>query len=146
MQTLCRALQQLCLHLKKVLKATELLRPDVDQRRLLWSLLQVGLDPKWLVFFDETWAKTNMTRPRGRALQGQRLVCHAPFGHWKTTTFFAGLRLSGLTAPLVIDGALNGAVFVSYLQQHLAPTLNAGDILIMDILASHKVPGVREAV
>lgn len=99
-----------------------------------------------MVFLDETWAKTNMTRPRGRALRGQRLVCHAPFGHWKTTTFLAGLRLSGLTAPLVIDGAVNGAVFLSYIQQHLAPMLNAGDILIMDNLASHKVPGVREAV
>ena len=128
------------------MKATEQLRPDVDQRRSLWRLLQAGLDPERLVFLDETWAKTNMTRPRGRALCGERLVCHAPFGHWKTTTFLAGLRLSGLTAPLVIDGAVNGAVFVSYLQQHLAPTLNAGDILIMDNLASHKVPGVREAV
>lgn len=129
-----------------MLKATEQLRPDVDQRRSLWRLLQAGLDPEKLVFLDETWAKTNMTRPRGRALRGQRLVCHAPFGHWKTTTFLAGLRQSGLTAPLVIDGAVNGAVFVSYIQQHLAPTLNAGDILIMDNLASHKVPGVREAV
>jgi len=87
-----------------------------------------------------------MTRPRGRAPCGERLVCHTPHGHWKTTTFLAGLRLSGLTAPLVIDGAVNGAVFVNYVRQHLSPTLSAGDILIMDNLICHKVTGVREAV
>lgn len=133
-------------HQKKVLKAAEQFRPDVDQRRAVWRLLQAGLDPDKLVFLDETWAKTNMTRPRGRAPCGERLVCHTPFGHWKTTTFLAGLRLSGLTAPLVIDGAVNGAVFVNYVRQHLAPTLTTGDILIMDNLTSHKVTGVREAV
>lgn len=108
--------------------------------------MRAGLDPGKLVFLDETWAKTNMTRPRGRALCGERLVCHTPFGHWKTTPFLAGLRVSGLTAPLVIDGAVNGTVFVSYVRQHLAPTLSAGDILVMDNLTSHKVAGVREAV
>ena len=108
--------------------------------------MQAGLDPDKLVFLDETWAKTNMTRPRGRALRGERLICHTPFGHWKTSTFLAGLRLSGLTAPLVIDGAVNGAVFANYVRQHLAPTLAAGDMLIMDNLNSHKVAGVREAV
>ncbi len=76
----------------------------------LWRLLQAGLDPEKLVFLDEAWAKTNMPRPRGRALCGERLVCHAPFGHRKTTMYLAGLRQSGLTAPLVIDGAVNGAV------------------------------------
>jgi transposase len=118
----------------------------VAQRRAIWRLLQAGLDPHKLVFLDETWAKTNMTRPRGRAFRGARLVCHAPFGHWKTTTFLAGLRLGGLTAPLVIDGAVNGTVFVSYVRQHLVPTLSAGDVPIMDNLNSHKVAGVREAV
>lgn len=87
-----------------------------------------------------------MTRPRGRALCGERLICHVPFGQWKTTTFLVGLRLSRLTAPLVIDGAVNGAVFVNYVRQHLAPTLTPGDIPIMDNLSSHKVTGVREAV
>lgn len=128
------------------MRAAEQLRPDVDQNRALWHLLQAGLDPDKLVFLDETWAKTNMTRPRGRAYCGERLVCHAPFGHWKTTTFLAGLRLSGLTAPLVIDGAVNGTVFLNYIRQHLAPVLRPGDILIMDNLNSHKVAGVREAV
>ena len=107
----CVGLSSSCVcPLKKVLKAAEQLRPDVDQQRSSWRLLQAGLDPEKLVFLDEAWAKTNMTRPRGRALCGERLVCHAPFGHRKTTMFLAGLRQSGLTAPLVIDGAVNGAV------------------------------------
>lgn len=106
----------------------------------------MGLDPDHLVFLDETWAKTNMTRPRGRSLRGTRLVAAVPHGHWKTITFLAALRTSGLTAPLVIDGAVNGAVFLAYIQQQLVPTLRAGDIVIMDNLSSHKREGVREAI
>jgi transposase len=108
--------------------------------------MQVGLAPERLVFIDETWAKTNMTRPRGRSLRGTRLVAAVPHGHWKTTTFLAALRTSGLTAPLVIDGAVNGEIFLAYVQQQLAPTLRPGDIVIMDNLSSHKRPGVREAI
>lgn len=115
-------------------------------RRATWKIMQAGLDPARLVFLDETWAKTNMTRPRGRALRGERLVCSVPFGHWKTTTFLAGLRQSGLIAPLVIDGAVNGQLFLKYVQQELAPALQAEDILILDNLSSHKVAGVREAI
>jgi transposase len=99
-----------------------------------------------LVFLDETWAKTNMTRTRGRAPRGTRLVDYVPHGHWKTTTFLAGLRLGGLTAPLVVDGPINGELFRAYVQQHLAPTLKPGDIVIMDNLSSHKVTGIREAI
>ena len=108
--------------------------------------MQAGFDPHRLVFLDETWVKTNMTRPRGRAPRGQRLISYTPHGHWKTTTFLAALRLSGVTAPLVIDGAVNGTLFVNYIRQHLAPTLQPGDILVMDNLNSHKVAGVRDAV
>jgi transposase len=115
-------------------------------KRALWRLEQSGLDPQRLVFLDETWAKTNMTRPRGRALRGERLIAKVPHGHWKTTTFLAALRTSGLSAPLVVDGAINGAVFRAYVEQHLAPTLSAGEIVIMDNLNSHKVNGVREAI
>jgi transposase len=104
------------------------------------------LDPEKLVFLDETWAKTNMTRLRGRAPRGQRLIAKVPHGHWKTTTFLAALRTRGLTAPLVVDGAINGAVFLAYVEQQLAPTLKAGDIVILDNLNSHKVKGVREAI
>jgi transposase len=118
----------------------------VAQRRAEWRVWQCGIDPRRLVFLDETWVKTNMTRPRGRALQGTRLVCQVPHGHWKTTTFLAALRVSGLTSPLVIDGAINGDLFRGWVEQHLVPTLRAGDIVVMDNLNSHKVGGVREAI
>ena len=116
------------------------------QRRAEWRVQQAGLDPQRLVFLDETWAKTNMTRPRGRAFRGARVVERIPHGHWKTTTFVAALRTSGMTAPLVIDGTLNGEVFLAYVRQHLAPTLRPGDIVILDNLSSHKRVGVREAI
>jgi transposase len=74
------------------------------------------------------------------------LVAYAPHGHWKTTTFLAALRVSGLTAPLVVDGAINGAIFLRYVQQHLVPTLQPGDMVVMDNLNAHKVAGVREAI
>jgi transposase len=104
------------------------------------------LNPDRLVFIDETWATTNMTRLCGRAPRGQRLVAPVPYGHWKTSTFVAGLRTSGLTAPLVLDGAMNGEAFLAYVEQILAPTLSPGDIVILDNLGSHKVAGVREAI
>lgn len=128
------------------MKGNEQLRPDVAERREIWQLVQAGFEPEALVFIDETWLKTNMTRPRGRAPQGERLVCHVPHGHWKTTTFLAALRTSGLSAPLVIDGAINGVLFLNYVRQQLVPTLKAGDIVVMDNLRSHKVAGVREAI
>jgi len=102
----------------------------------------LGLNVRNLVFLDETWAKTNMTRPRGRCQRGERLVAKVPHGHWKTTTFVAALRCDGLTAPLVIDGAMNGALFLA----QLAPTLRSGDVVVMDNLSAHKVRGVREAL
>jgi transposase len=87
-----------------------------------------------------------MTRPRGRALCGTRLVDKTPHGHRKTTTFIAALRTSGLTAPLVLDGAINGESFLAYVRQVLVPTLRAGDVVVMDNLPSHKQAGVREAI
>jgi len=118
----------------------------VAQRRAEWRVKQCGLDPDRLVFLDETWVKTNMTRPRGRSLQGTRLMAKIPHGHWKTTTFLAGLRTSGLVAPLVIDGAVNGNLFVAYVQQHLVSVLRPYDIVIMDNLSSHQRAEVREAI
>jgi transposase len=106
----------------------------------------IGLNPQQLVFLDETWATTNMTRRYGRHPRGQRLVAAVPHGHWKTTTFVAALRVDGLTAPLVVDGAMNGALFLAYVQQQLAPTLRPGDIVVMDNLSAHKVAGVRQAI
>ena len=87
-----------------------------------------------------------MTRRYGRAPRGQRLVAAVPHGHWKISTFVAGLRTGGLIAPLVVDGAMNGDIFRAYVEQILAPTLKPGDIVILDNLASHKVTGVREAI
>jgi transposase len=87
-----------------------------------------------------------MTRVRGRCARGQRLIAAVPHGHWKTSTFVAALRINGLTAPLIIDGAMNGQVFLAYVEQILAPTLSRGDIVILDNLASHKVAGVCEAI
>jgi transposase len=106
----------------------------------------MGLDPERLVFLDETWAKTNMTRPRGRAPRGTRVVEAVPHGHWKTTTFLAALRTDRLTAPMVIDGAINGQTFLAYVQQILVPTLSSGDVVVMDNLSAHKVAGVRDAI
>jgi transposase len=108
--------------------------------------MQPALDPQRLVFLDETWATTNMARRYGRAPVGERLVCAVPHGHWKTTTFLAALRPEGLTCPLVIDGAVNGDLFVAYIEQQLVPTLRAGDIVVMDNLSSHKRVAVRRAI
>ena len=90
--------------------------------------------------------KTNMTRRYGRAKRGQRLVAAVPHGHWKTTTFVGALRCDGLTAPLVIDGAINGELFVAYVEQVLVPTLKPGDVVIMDNLRVHKMAAVRQAI
>ena len=98
------------------------------------------------MFLDETWTKTNMTRSHGRCRRGERLVGAVPHGHWKTSTFLAGLRHDRLVAPLVLDGAINGEVFRAWVDQFLAPTLAPGDVLVADNLASHKVAGVREAI
>ena len=114
--------------------------------REIWRANQDRLRIDRLVFIDETWAKTNMTRVRGRTLRGQRLVASVPHGHWKTTTFIGALRSVGLTAPAVFDGAINAMSFRAYVEQILVPTLKPGDIVILDNLSSHKVTGVREAI
>ena len=104
------------------------------------------LDSHGLVFIDETWAKTNMTRTHGYAPQGERLVDAAPHGHWQTTTFVGALRIDGFIAPMVIDGAINGEWFQAYVEQVLVPELRPGDVVVMDNLGSHLVAGVRCAI
>lgn len=131
---------------KKTLIAVEQNRPDVAQQRSQWNRSQPQIDPAKLVFIDETWAKTNMTRRYGRSELGTRLVEKAPCGRWQTTTFLGALRTTGFVAPLTVDGAINGALFRAWVEQHLAPTLRLGDIVVMDNLSSHKVAGVREAI
>ena len=114
--------------------------------RALWREAQAGLDPTRLVFIDETWVSTNMVRRYGRAPRGQRLIARVPQGHWKTTTFLAALRCDAITAPCVIDGPINGELFLAYVEQFLVPTLEPGDIVIIDNLGSHKGDAVRRAI
>jgi transposase len=99
-----------------------------------------------LVFIDETWATTNMTRRYGRAPKGKRCIGSAPHGHWKTTTFVGALRRRRLTAPMVTDEPMDGEMFLAYVRKFLCPTLRPGDIVILDNLSSHKVAGVVEAI
>jgi transposase len=115
------------------------------RRRERWKARQARIDPRRLVFIDETWAKTNMTRAHGRCPRGERLVAKAPFGRWRTLTFLAALRCDGLTAPCVIDGPINGVSFRAYVEQVLVPVLAPGDIVVMDNLGSHKGRAVRAA-
>ena len=105
-----------------------------------------ALDIKDLVFLDETWVKTNMSPLRGRCRKGERLFCKVPHGHWKTSTFLGALRHDRIEAPLVLDAPVNGASFLAWVEQSLAPTLKAGDVVVMDNLSSHKVKGVLEAI
>jgi len=111
-----------------------------------WHRAQPRLEPARLIFLDETWTKTNMTRTMGRAERGQRVVDAVPYGRWQTTTFLAGLRHDRVVAPCVFDGAINGTLFLAYVEQMLAPVLTPGDVVIMDNLSSHTVTGVREAI
>jgi transposase len=131
---------------KKSLHASEQDRPDVARRRAQWRKYQGRLDPSRLVFIDETWAKTNMTRTHGRARRGERLVAKAPHGRWRTLTFLAALRHDRIDAPCVIDGPINGESFLAYVEQVLVPALKPGDIVIIDNLGSHKGKAVRRAI
>ena len=126
--------------------AAEQDRPDVAEQRTAWRFWQAHLHPRNLVFIDETGADTKMARRYGRAFRGHRLVARVPHGHWRTTTFVGALRASGITAPLVVDGPMNGDVFLAYVQQQLVPTLRPRDTVILDNLSSHKRSGVREAI
>jgi transposase len=118
----------------------------VSRRRAAWRAEQPALDPARLVFVDETWASTNMARTHGRCRRGDRLVMAVPYGHWKTTTLVAALRADGMVAPVGIDGAVTGDLFVADVEQPLRPSLRPGDIVVMDNLACHKRAGVRAAV
>lgn len=115
-------------------------------KRTTWRFWQAHLHPHQLVFIDETGANTKMARTCGRAFRGQRVVDKVPHGHWKTMTFVGALRATGMTAPLVVDGPMNGDLFLAYVRQHLVPTLRPGDTVILDNLSSHKRAGVRGAI
>jgi DDE superfamily endonuclease len=104
------------------------------------------MDPARLVFLDETGTATNMARRYGRSRRGERLVGAVPHGHWKTTTFIAGLKQSGIVAPLVLDGPMTGPAFRAYVEQFLVPALAPGDVVVLDNLPAHKVAGVGQTI
>jgi transposase len=131
---------------KKSAHASEQDRADVARQREDWFETQPELDPERLIFIDETGASTKMARLSGRAPKGERLRSGIPHGHWKTTTFVAGLRLTGMTAPMVLDGPMTREAFLAYITHVLAPTLAPGDRVIMDNLPAHKGSEVREAI
>lgn len=114
--------------------------------RRVWFDGQTDLYPEKLIFIDETGATTKMARLRGRAPRGERCRASVPHGHWKTTTFTAGLRLGGLAAPMILDGPMDGMAFLAYVEQVLIPELRPDDVVVMDNLPAHKVAGVREAI
>ncbi|QLH41169.1 MAG: IS630 family transposase [Defluviicoccus sp.] len=151
---LWNTLERLGLTLEKTRHAAEQERADVAAARDAWRQHQPTLNPARLVFIDETWATTNRARLCGRCRRSQRLRAAVPHGHWgpqgmrsiKTSTFVAALRSNGITAPFVIDGAINGRVFRTYVEEVLAPCLAEGDVVIMDNLGAHKVEGVRQAI
>jgi transposase len=107
---------------------------------------QPVLDASKLVFIDETGFTTNMVRRYGRCPAGPQLLCKTPYGHWRTTTFVAALRRDGLSAPMTLDGPMNGETFRAWIEQFLVPTLKPGEIVIMDNLPSHKVTGISDAI
>src|SRR5882724_2177502 len=131
---------------KKSLQAAERKRADVARARRRWVREQGLLDPAHLVFIDETAVTTNMVRPNGWNPRGKRLVGDVPMGHWETLTFIAGFRQTGIVAPMVIKGAMNGEVFLAYVEQFLIPTLKRRDIVVVDNVSFHKVAGVEEAI
>ena len=127
-------------------RASEHDRPDIAAARAQWAATAPTLDPTHLVFLDESGVATNLLRRYGRGPRGQRVADHAPQGRWESSTFIAALRVTGLTAPGVLDGPMDGASFLAYVEQILVPTLQPGDIVIADNLAAHKVDGVRPAI
>jgi len=118
----------------------------VAAERAAWKASQPEIDIHRLVFIDETGASTKMARLYGRSPYGQRCVAALPHGHWKTTTFVGALRATGMTAPMVLDGPMDGLAFEAYVTQVLVPTLRPDDIVVMDNLAAHKRAEVGLAI
>jgi transposase len=131
---------------KKTLIAAEQDRQDVVEARRQWAVAQLAIDPDRVVFIDETWAKTNMTRTYGRSHRGVRLRAKTPYARWETTTFLGAMRSTGFVAPLCVEGAINGQLFAAWVEQHLVKTLREGDVVVMDNLSSHKTRGVAAAI
>jgi len=133
---------------KKSLNAAEQARPDVAEQRRNFAIARRFVAPEQFVFLDESGAKTNMTRLYGRAPGGERCVDHTPHGHWRTMTMLSAIGIEGVIEPAttVLDGPMDGPTFLFYVQNHLAPALRPGQVVVMDNLSSHKIAGVREAI
>ncbi|MGL5837269.1 MAG: IS630 family transposase [Sphingorhabdus sp.] len=142
--TLWRFLKRCGKSFKKTIFAKEQDRPDVVRRRTRWRWVQRRVDPRRMIFIDETWAKTNTTRTHGWCTKGEALINRVPHGHWKTLTFIAGLRHNGIVAPCVLDGPINGDSFTAWVDQFLIPELEPGSIVVVDNLGSHKGRRVRK--
>jgi transposase len=145
------AVKRLGFTFKKTLSASEQERPDVAARGAGWKAVRPFIDPERLVFIDETALNTKMTRLYGRAPRGRRLESSVPFGHWKTMTFIAALRCDGITAPWLLDGAMDGDAFRTYVEHVLVPSLQEGDSIVMDNppthkMATHKMAAVRDTL
>jgi transposase len=139
-------LNQWNLTFKKNLHASQQEREDVQQARSAWRQALPTMEVENLVFIDETWMSTGLTRPYGRVPRGRRWMDSAPHGHGETTTFVGALRRRRMSAPMVADGPMDGEMFLAYVPQFLCPTLQPGDTVILDNLSSHKVAGVEEAI
>jgi transposase len=131
---------------KKTLIAAEQDRPAIARHRRRWQAHQHRIDPDRLVFVDETWIRTDMTRARGWCLRGTPLLAKVPHGRWRTLTFIAGLRRGEVVAPCVFDGPINGTLFTAWTEQSLVPTLRPRDVVVLDNLGSHKNHRARQAV
>lgn len=129
-----------------MIHASEQQRPDVQEQRRWWEILLSRWEVEQLVFLDETGANTKMARLYGWGPKSERVIDDVPHGHWKTSTFVSALRMTGLTAPTVLDGPMDSEFFLAYVEQQLVPTLHSGDVVVMDNLSSHKQVGVREAI
>ena len=144
--TVWRAVRALGLTVKKTVRPSEHDRPDVAAARVAWHAAAPTWDVAHLVCLDATGITTNLLRRYGRAPRGARVHDHAPCGRWQTSTFLAALRVTGLTAPGVFDGAIAGESFRAYIDQILGPTLQPGDIVMADNLGAHKVAGIQRAI
>jgi transposase len=131
---------------KKSLRASEQDRADIARRRRQWQERQGEVSASRLIFIDETWARTNMTRTHGRCPKGQRLVAKVPRGRHRTLTFVAALRCDGMLAPCLLDGPIDTESFLAWIEQFLLPALRPGNVVVMDNLSSHKDPAIRRAI
>ena len=131
---------------KKSSRAAEQDRPDIAQQRLAWQSSQPSVDPERLVFVDETGLKTDISRLRGWAAGGARLVEATPGGHWRTSTLVQAVALDGTRAAMVLDGPLNSLCFAGFCQHFLAPALQPGDLVVLDNLSSHKSSAATAAI